>query len=91
MHTFLYNAYAMKIRITLTIDPLLAKRAKQLAHARKTSVSSLLETYVRTASLDPQHSMRPFSQRWAGKFHVAASSLPDERLDALKTRYGLGE
>jgi len=91
MHTFLYNAYAMKTRITLTIDPLLAKRAKQLAHARKTSVSALVETYVRTASLHPQNPKRPFSQRWAGKFHIATSSAPDERLEALKARYGLDD
>ena len=81
----------MKIRITLTIDPLLVKRARQLAHARKTSVSALLETYVRTASLDSHNSKRPFSQRWAGRFHIAASSTPDERLDALKARYSLGD
>ena len=79
----------MKSRITLTIDPSLARRAKQLAHARKTSVSALIETYVRTAPLHAQRSGMPFSQRWVGKFHVASSSTPDERLDALKTRYGL--
>jgi Family of unknown function (DUF6364) len=91
MHTFLYNAYAMKTRITLTIDPLLAKRAKQLAHARKISVSAMIEDYVRSAPLNAQRSGESFSQRWAGKFRVASSSKPDERLLALKMRYGLDD
>ena len=79
----------MKTRITLTIDPAMARRAKQLAHARRTSVSALIEEFVRAAPMSARSCGAPFSRRWAGKFRVASSSEPDPRLEALKKRYGL--
>lgn len=78
----------MKRRITLTIDPAVAQKAKRLAHARGTNVSALVEGLVRAAESTPSGS-EPFARRWAGKFRVARSRKPDARLAALKERYQL--
>jgi Family of unknown function (DUF6364) len=78
----------MKRRITLTIDPAVARKAKRLAHARGTNVSSLIEGLVRAAPGGASGS-EPFARRWAGKFRVVLSGRPDPRLAALKRRYAL--
>ena len=79
----------MKTRITLTIDPEVVGRAKRIAHARHTSVSALIEGFLRSASATGSASGRPFSQEWGGRFHAAPSTAPDPRLDALKAKYHL--
>jgi hypothetical protein len=42
----------MKMRASITIDPELHARAKALARRRRTSVSGLFESYVRSQTLD---------------------------------------
>ena len=81
--------HTMKKRITLTIDPQLALRAKQLAHNRHTSVSALIEELVRAAPLSPGADNKSFVEKWAGKFQVAKPAQPDARLGMLKERYQL--
>ncbi len=81
----------MKTRITLTIDPAIVRRAKRIAHVRGTNVSALVETLVRAAPLAEEPKAQPFARRWAGKFHIATSTTPDPRLDALKARYHLDD
>jgi Family of unknown function (DUF6364) len=81
--------HTMKKRITLTIDPQLAQRAKQLAHNRHTSVSALIEEFVRAAPLSPEADGKSFVEKWAGKFKVVKPAQPDVRLEALKARYQL--
>jgi hypothetical protein len=81
----------MKKRITLTIDPQLALRAKQLAYNRHTSVSALIEGFVRAAPLSPDADGKSFVEKWAGKFQVAKPTQPDARLEALKARYQLDD
>lgn len=76
----------MKKRITLTIDPTIARKAKRLAHDRGTNVSALIEGLVRSAPL--QSPADPFARRWAGRFRVAEDKS-DPRLAALKRRYQL--
>jgi Family of unknown function (DUF6364) len=78
----------MKQRITLTIDPAVARKAKRLAHARGTNVSALIEGLVRAAPGGASGS-EPFARRWAGKFRVVPSGKSDLRLAALKGRYEL--
>ncbi|MBI3301209.1 MAG: hypothetical protein HYZ72_03905 [Deltaproteobacteria bacterium] len=85
------KVHTMKSRITLTMDPQIARRAKQLAHARKTSVSALIEEFLRSASLTSEKGRLSFAQKWAGKFRVASSPEPDPRLEALKARYHLDD
>jgi hypothetical protein len=38
----------MKIRVTITLDPEVHARAKQMARARRTTVSGLIEAYFRS-------------------------------------------
>jgi hypothetical protein len=78
----------MKQRITLTIDPAVARKAKRLAHGGGTNVSVLIEGLVRAAP-DGASGMEPFARRWAGKFRVAPTGKSDIRLAALKRRYDL--
>jgi hypothetical protein len=79
----------MKNRITLTIDPAVARRAKKVARARNTSVSGLVEDLLRSAPIPGGEKRSSFVDRWAGKFTVAESSPGDQRMAALKTKYDL--
>ena len=78
----------MKNRVTLTIDPEIAGKAKKIAHARRTSVSALVEDLIRRTPVSPKLE-EDFVDKWAGKFQVRKSPKPDPRLQYLKKRYGL--
>ncbi|MDO8593936.1 MAG: DUF6364 family protein [bacterium] len=79
----------MKQRITLSIDPKVSARAKQLAHSRKTSVSGLVEQFLRGTPLSKGGERESFVQRWAGNFSVAPTKTADKRMRALKKRFDL--
>ena len=79
----------MKNRVTLTMDPEIAKRAKRIAHERRTSVSALIEDLVRATPVLSQKRKMAFTEKWAGKLQLRKSSKPDLRLEALKKRFGL--
>ena len=50
------SMHTMKTRVTITIDPKLHGRAKRLAKVRHTSVSGLIESYLRDQP-DPKGSV----------------------------------
>ncbi len=79
----------MKSRVTLTIDPEVARRAKKVARSRNTSFSGLVEDLLRTAQIPGGERDGSFVDRWAGKFRVADSAAGDRRMKALKSKYGL--
>jgi hypothetical protein len=79
----------MKDRITLTIDPGTARRAKKIAHERNTSVSALVEELLDSAYLTADMDTPSFVEKWAGKFKVRKRSKTDPRLEELKRRYHL--
>jgi len=79
----------MKRRVTFTMDPAISRRAKTLAHARRTSVSALVEELVRSAAMTHGRERTSFVKRWAGRFKTAATELSDRRMKALKARYRL--
>ena len=81
----------MKRRITLSIDPSVTRRAKKLAHARQTSVSALVEQFLRAAPLADGEKATSFVERWTGKFTLARTKENDQRMNALKARYRLNE
>ena len=81
--------HTMKDRVTLTVDPAIVKRAKTIAHARRTSVSALVEDLLRQAPVSSLRHEVSFVERWAGAFRVKESTKPDARLERLKRRYGL--
>jgi len=78
----------MKSRVTLTIDPEIAGRAKKIAHARKTSVSALVEELIRRTPVSPKLE-NDFVAKWTGKLQLRKPSKPERRFDYLKKRYGL--
>ncbi len=79
----------MKERMTLTVEPTLVKRAKQLAHARKTSVSGLVSDLLRSAAFPSTPTRRnSFADTWGGRFTVK-SDPQDVRLRELKKKHGL--
>ena len=85
----------MKKRISVTIDSQVAKRAKQIADGRKTSVSAVIEDAVRSTPVPtPRRRKRSgpsFAEKWTGKLRLRTSSAPDPLLDALKAKYGLSD
>ncbi|MBI2217177.1 MAG: hypothetical protein HYU51_07765 [Candidatus Rokubacteria bacterium] len=79
----------MKHRITLSIDPAATRRAKKLAHARQTSVSALVEQFLRSAPMVGGEQAASFVERWAGKFTVTRAAPGDLRMKAIKAKYRL--
>ncbi len=55
----------MKTKLTLTVEKSLISRAKTLADARSTSISSLVENYLSNLIIQEHQS---FSQKWKGSF-----------------------
>lgn len=47
----------MKTRVTITLDPAVHARARQAARARRTTVSGLIEAYLRSTSTDAAGSL----------------------------------
>ena len=78
----------MKNRVTLTIDPKIAGRAKKIAHARGTSVSALVEDLIRNTPVAGKLE-QDFVAKWTGKLRLRKTGKPDSRLEYLKKRYGL--
>lgn len=80
----------MKTRVTLTVDPKVSHRAKEVARRQGLSLSSLVEKLLVEASGSPQKEHRTsFSQRWKGRMQLAASV--DSRATLLKAKYNLPE
>lgn len=79
----------MKTRITLTIDPEVAENARSLARRRRTTVSGMVEDFLRRAAPEPAVPSASFSSRWRGHFALRpGSGGEDARLDGLLRRYG---
>jgi hypothetical protein len=78
----------MKKRITLTIDPEVAGRARSLALQRHTTVSGMVEDFLRRAA--PETAEAPsFSRRWRGRFALRSpTNGRDPRLDGLLRKHG---
>ena len=79
----------MKDRITLTMDSDIARKAKQIAHARRTSVSALIEDLLRATSISPRKKHMWFADKWTGKLRLRTRAKPDPRFESLKKRYVL--
>lgn len=78
----------MKARITLTVDPKVSHRAKDVARRQGISLSALVEKLLSESSGSLHRTPRaPFSLRWKGKMQLAAP--PDERAKRLHAKYNL--
>jgi Family of unknown function (DUF6364) len=94
IHHFKSNSYIlcykvrMKSRITITLDPIVVRQAKNVARERHTNLSALIEDLLKQTAQSNVAPRRSFTQKWAGKLTVREDNK-DELLKALKTRYGL--
>ncbi len=79
----------MKTRVTITLDPVVIRRAKTVARLRRTNLSSLIEDLLIQTTRQGTSRRVGFSTKWVGKFEVRKSDGRDDLLDALKQRYGL--
>ena len=80
----------MKSRLTLTVDPKVSHRAKDLARRQGVSLSAMVEQLLAEASGAPPAKRRAsFSQRWRGKLKLAQPT--DERMARLQAKYKLSE
>jgi hypothetical protein len=78
----------MKTRITLTVDPQVSHRAKDVAQRQGISLSALVEQLLAQASGPPPKARTTsFSQRWKGRLQVAAPT--DQRAARLHAKYNL--
>ncbi|MCH8512946.1 MAG: DUF6364 family protein [Kiritimatiellae bacterium] len=78
----------MKTRITLTVDPGVSHRAKDVARREGLSLSALVEKMLKDVSGDPSTPSREtFSQRWRGRMEL--TDISDERTARLKDKYKL--
>jgi len=83
------NAH-MKQRLNLTVEADLIRRARQVAHERDTSVSALVEEYLRNLPSRAPGSGAAFIARWAGRLSLAP--LPeggDARREYLWRKFAL--
>lgn len=64
------NAH-MKQRLNLTIDADLVRLARQVAHERQSSVSALIEKYLRNLPSRAPESGAAFVAKWTGRLRLA--------------------
>lgn len=78
----------MKTRITLTVDPTVSHRAKDVARRQGISLSALVERLLREAAGPaPKTRTLSFSERWRGKMELAEPQ--EERAARLHAKYKL--
>jgi hypothetical protein len=61
----------MKQRLNLTVEADLIRLARQVAHERHTSVSALVEEYLRSLPSRAPGSGAAFVEKWAGRLSLA--------------------
>lgn len=75
----------MKSRVTITLNPLIHQRAKRQAHARKTSVSGLIETLLESVEVPVTTSV---VDRMIGSAALRSPAVGSDPLhDALATKH----
>ena len=84
-----YNTHTMKTRVTLTLEPQIVRKAKNLAHRRHTSVSGLVEDLLLSANLTEGNGPSAFVEKWAGSLKLSQSLSHEPRFQALKAKYDL--
>ena len=79
----------MKNRVSLTIDPVIARKAKHAARLQNKSLSSLVEGLLSGVVGDESDTKPavPFSARWQGK--LSLDRKPEGRFDHLAEKYDL--
>jgi predicted transcriptional regulator len=75
----------MKTRVTITLDPEVHRRAKQVARKKHTTVSGLIETLLQ-AEATPKKSSLVAEMTGIARLREPAPGT-DPRYDALKAKY----
>jgi hypothetical protein len=78
----------MKQRLNLTVEADLIRRARQVAHERNTSVSGLVEEYLRGLPSRAPGGGAAFIAKWAGRL-IPAPLDGDPRRQYLWHKYSL--
>jgi Family of unknown function (DUF6364) len=78
----------MKSRVTITLDPAVIRRAKNVARSRKTNLSALIEDLLKKTTDAATSRSTKFSARWGGKLKLRETKN-DPLLEAMKARYRL--
>jgi hypothetical protein len=89
MRTISDNTH-MKQRLNLTIDTDLIRLARQVAHERDTSLSALVEEYLRNLPSRGPGSGAAFVAKWAGRLSLASPD-GDPRREYLWHKFALGQ
>jgi len=85
------NAH-MKQRLNLTVEADLIRRARQVAHERETSVSALVEEYLRNLPSRAPAGGAAFIAKWAGRLSLAPfPEGGDPRREYLWRKFALGQ
>ena len=79
----------MKQRVSLTIDPRIMHKAKQIAQQRQTSVSQLVEDLLSRITQPSAKELEDLVDKWAGKLTLAPYDGNDPRRERLWKKYGL--
>lgn len=79
--------YQMKKRITITMDPAVHERAKRLARKRKTTVSGLFESYLKTAGSSIGEEAALVDEMIGSASLREPPSNTDSLYDALRAKY----
>jgi hypothetical protein len=93
MYLARYDAYSdssasMKSRVTITLDPDVHARAKQAAHARRTTVSGLIESFLRSPAAAPARSGSSLVDQMVGSGKLRdVQPGADPLFDALHARH----
>jgi hypothetical protein len=81
----------MKQRVSLTIDPKVMRKARHIAHQRRTSVSQLVEDLLNHLTQPSAREPEDLVEKWAGKLKLAPRDLHDPRREHLWKKYGLAD
>jgi hypothetical protein len=81
----------MKQHVSLTIDPKVIRKARQIAHQRQTSVSQLVEDLLNRLTQPSTRESEDLVEKWAGKLKLAPRDLHDPRREQLWKKYGLAD
>lgn len=81
----------MKQRISLTLDPKVMHKAKQIAQQRQTSVSQLVEDLLSRITRSSEKEPEDLVDKWAGKLTLTPYDPDDSRRERLWKKYGLAD
>jgi Family of unknown function (DUF6364) len=84
---FVAIVHTMKARLTVTLDPVVVRKAKALALSRDTNFSALVETLLRRDIANEGSVTASFCEKWKGKLSLKSPGERDARGRTLLEKY----